>query len=212
MPRLVSIRHLELGHGRSAVAPDASSGSRQGGKPPPPWTSLDGRARGDDGRTYAWSIVTTAALGDPFDGDGDAWRGLCEVAGVRLWLDEREPPVVIVDAPHFGPELLDALQYGPAWLRAQVFYPLLTEAEQEWLDGLEQRDADALVPRVVAALEAELGVPLWVDADRAVWAAQIMLEEGYVISPVHLFSTCGELFSSSARALVTSWLAEHAPD
>ncbi len=212
MGRLVSIRHLELGHGCSVAAPDRSFDSHGGGKPPPPWTSLEGHARGDDGRTYAWSIVTTAALDEPFEGDGDAWRPLPDLAGVRLWLDGGERPVVLVDAPHFGPELLDALQYGPAWVRARVFYPLLTQEEQEWLDGLEQRDAEALVPRVVAALEAELGVPLRVEADRAVRAAQIMLQEGYVISTDHLFSTCGHLFSGPARDLVTSWLAEHTPD
>lgn len=158
--------------------------------------------------------MTAAALGETDDSgrsSGD-WLALPDLVKVPLRLDDGERPTVVVDAPHFGPDLLDALRYGPAWLRARVFYPLLTEAEQEWLDGLERRDADELVPRVVAALEAKLGVPLRVDADRAVRAAQIMLEEGYVISTIHLFSAHGHLFSSGARDLIASWLVEHAPD
>ena len=195
---------------------DAARGTAPGtASPPPPWTVLAGSAEGDDGRTYTWSVSTAGALaasgaasrrcaGEPVTG--------VDVAGAALWLSGDDEAVVVVDAPHFGTELLDALQYGPAWLRARVFHPQLTQAEQAWLDELERRDAAEVVPRVVAALEATLGDPLRVEADRALQAAEIMLAEGYVISPRHLFSTHGQLFSAPAREMITDWLVEHAPD
>lgn len=160
--------------------------------------------------------MTTAALAEAGTvqcGQEGGLFPLPDVAGVPMWLTEGDDAaIVVVDAPHFGPELLEVLQYGPAWLRARVFHPLLTGAEQAWLDGLEQRDADELVPRVVAALEAELGVPLRVEADRALRAAEIVLEEGYVISTSHLFAAHGARFSHRARRVITAWLGEHAPD
>lgn len=213
MGRLVSIRQMQLVDGCGVGASNGPGEASTAGKAPPPWTSLDGFAEGDDGRTYSWRIVTAAVLAgtDPLD-DSEGSVALADLAGVTACITGGEPSLVVVDAPHFGPELLDALQYAPAWVRARVFYPLLTGAEQAWLDELEQRDADELVPRVVAALEAQLGVPLRVEADRATWAARIMLEVGYVISTDHLFSAFGPRFSIEAQELITAWLAERAPD
>lgn len=202
-----------------AGAPDGSIVSPSGEHPPPPWTALTGHAEGDDRRTYSWSVVTMATLSDR-GAEAEVGAGGLDVelvavpdlAGDPLWLTEGDESLLVVDAPHFGPELLDVMQYGPAWLRARIFHPRLTEAEQGWLDGLEQRDADELVPRVLAALEAELGAPLRVEADQAARAAEIMLEQGYVISTTHLFATDSHRFSDQARQTITTWLADHAPD
>lgn len=205
--------------GCPAEAPDGTTLSPSGDELPPPWTELTGRAQGDDGRTYSWSVVTRAALGDG-GADVDTGAGgphgrlvaVPDLGGAPLWLTEGDEALVVVDAPHFGPELLDVLQYGPAWLRARVFHPQLTEAEKAWLDSLERRDADELVPRVLAALEAAFGAPLRVEADQAVRAAEIMLEQGYVISTGHLFTSHRHRFSNRARTTITTWLADHAPD
>lgn len=199
---------MEILGGCPAEAPDGTILSASSDQPPPSWTALTGHARGDDGRTYSWSIVTTAALGD----SGVRLVAVPDLAGVPLWLTDGDEALLVVDAPHFGPELLDVMQYGPAWLRARVFHPRLTETEQAWLDGLEQRDADELVPRVLAALEAEFGAPLRVEADQAARAAEIMLEQGYVISTTHLFARHRDRFSNRARETITAWLAHHAPD
>lgn len=199
---------MEIFGGCPAGAPDDTLVSPSGDQPPPPWTALTGHAQGEDGRTYSWSIVTTAALVD----GGGRLVAVPDLAGVPLWLTGGDQAMLVVDAPHFGPELLVVMQYGPAWLRARVFHPRLTEAEQAWLDGLEQRDADELVPRVLAALEAEFGAPLRVEADQAARAAEIMLEQGYVISTAHLFASHRSRFSNRARETITAWLAHHAPD
>ena len=198
---------ISAGRGVDGLPPGTAS-------PPPPWTALAGSAEGDDGRTYSWRVSTAGAL----EGSGASSRRCggerlpaVDVAGAALWLEGDDEAVVVVDAPHFGLELLERLQYGPAWLRARVFHPQLTEAEQAWLDELDERDAAEIVPRVVAALEVRLGAPLRVEADRALEAAAIMLAEGYVISTSHLFSAHRQRFSARAREMITAWLAEHAP-
>ena len=124
--------------GRSAIG--GSNGPPGDDCPQPPWTTAHGLAMGDDGRNYSWSIVTAAdviALGD-HTADADGLQAVPDLGGPPLWLSHGEEPVVVVDAPQFGPELLDLVQYGPAWLRARVFIPQLTHAEREWLDALEE--------------------------------------------------------------------------
>lgn len=124
--------------GRSATRD--SNGSSDDDSAQPPWTTAHGLAMGDDGRNYSWSIVTSAdviALGDHPAG-ADGLQAVPDLGGPPLWLSHGEEPMVVVDAPQFGPELLDLVQYGPAWLRARVFIPQLTDAEQEWLDALEE--------------------------------------------------------------------------
>lgn len=124
--------------GRSATRD--SNGSSDDDCAQPPWTTAHGLATADDGRNYSWSIVTTADLSrsgnHPAGADG--LQALPDLGGPPLWLSQGDEPMVVVDASQFGPELLDLVQYGPAWLRARVFIPQLTDAEQEWLDALEE--------------------------------------------------------------------------
>jgi hypothetical protein len=101
---------------------------------PPPWESLEGVLEADDGREYAWEVVTLKAYLDPGWLDGNApppYRTFPELGRPDILLSETRVPMIIVDAPSFGPELLDFLQSSDPRLRSEWLYPLPSDDELE---------------------------------------------------------------------------------
>lgn len=94
---------------------------------PPPWEVLEGVLEADDGRDYAWEISTLKAYLDPGWLDGDTpppYHPFPELGRADILLSETRVPMIIVDAPSFGPELLDFLQSSDPQLRSEWLYPL----------------------------------------------------------------------------------------
>jgi hypothetical protein len=123
------IVRLDLWGGRSV---DRSQSATTDTTLPPPWESLEGVLEADDGRDYAWEIITLRAYLDPGWLDGNEppqYRPFPELGRRDVFISETRVPMIVVDASSFGPDLLDLLQSSDPSLRYQWLYPLPSDDE-----------------------------------------------------------------------------------
>ncbi len=177
----------------------------------PPWESLEGLAEADNGRNYGWDITTLAAYLQPAAWLEDESPAPCvtfpELGRADIFVTEAENPVVLVDRPSFGPDLLDLLRISPPALRPRWLVPVLTHEEQAWLDDLEAADVAQQLPLALSALTTAFGEPLRIEAGQAALAVRVLSDAGYVLSPEPLLNAYRHCFSTKARQIIRAGLA-----
>lgn len=202
------VRHVELVSFCPAETGRRSRASSE-------WLHAVAIAEGDDDRSYSFEVATLAwyfnvALLHPRSlASDESWSPLGEVGrGTEYGQFYINParPIVLVSCTSFADDVFWPLQGSPGTARAQFMVPLLTEAEQRWLDDVHQRDVSELIPRAHRALQKTFGTDFRIEADSAEVATEVLRSIGFVLPADELFTAIPGSFSEAARSIIRAVL------